>query len=197
MLKKNTAGHSIEHNNTQNLVLIGNMFNGSYASAGTSAPVPGAAGAGPACVIDIGNKWNNDLTPPMPTQPAVASDQVHFVAGPDGIRCRGLRLPIENIGDPRVYTIKSGSASGSVFANTESTGSTTITLPTAASGLSLSFVRARPFALRIRPAGRDAIRGAKPSTGLSLDSDGAAVTLVALGVGVWDIMSERGTVTVN
>jgi hypothetical protein len=62
-------------------------------------------------------------------------------------------------------------------------------------GTEITFVRESSFALRIDPYTTETIRGGGSGKYMSLDSDGANVTLRLVSLNMWEIISSYGTIT--
>jgi hypothetical protein len=77
--------------------------------------------------------------------------------------------------------------------NAGASDTVTFTLPAATQGMRMNFIRIAGYALRIDPDGSEVIRGGGAGKYLSLDSNGASVTLECVTDGTWEIVSSTGT----
>ncbi|OGM25780.1 hypothetical protein A3A76_01610 [Candidatus Woesebacteria bacterium RIFCSPLOWO2_01_FULL_39_23] len=92
---------------------------------------------------------------------------------------------------------------GRTFNNVGALGTVTFTLPTAgASGegpyarnMLVRFVRVDSQTVRVDPASTQVIRGGGSGKYLSLDTDGASVTLLNVKASYWEIIAQTGTVS--
>ena len=176
------SGRSIYHRNSENLIMIGNLMSGNYESTGASGD------SGPACIVDIGNTWGSS--------PVIADNQVQFIVDTDKIQFKGLQPLVRNITGSSYYINYGQSNSGTVFSNKGNTGTATIYLPSAAEGLTFTFIRSSPYTVRLEPIGSETIRGGGAGKYLSLDSNGASITLQALSNdGMWEIISKEGSIS--
>ena len=85
--------------------------------------------------------------------------------------------------------------SGNTFTNSGASATVTALLPASIPNLSFTFIRTASFDLRIDPNGTDTIRGGGAGKYLSLDSDGASVTLRCVSAGTWEIVASHGTIS--
>jgi hypothetical protein len=81
------------------------------------------------------------------------------------------------------------------FTNNGAGGTITFALPDARAGKEYSFHRISPQTVRIDPNGTDVIRGGGAGKYLSLDTNGANVTLRCVVTNTWEILSSYGTLS--
>jgi hypothetical protein len=87
-----------------------------------------------------------------------------------------------------------GAKTGTIQTNTGAASTVTFNLSSAVAGTRYTFVRNNAtYALRIDPSGSETIRGGGAGKYLSLNSDGASVTLACVEAGKWEILSSFGT----
>ncbi len=87
---------------------------------------------------------------------------------------------------------------GRTFTNTGASGTTTASLYNTTAdhvGTEITFVREASQTFRIDPNGTEIIRGGGAGKYMSLDSDGANVTLRLVSPDVWEVISQFGTIT--
>jgi len=174
----------ISHRNNMSIIVMG------CKGSGFSSDMNKSGSHGTVSVIDIGNTWDNEGINP------------DLVAGNDGFNLSQLTSNRVMETGRKIYSIAKTTGftippelSGSIITNQGIGGGTTLVLPTMVNGLTITIIRTASFVIHIDLAiGSDSIRGGAPGKYMSLDSNGAMVTLVALEA-VWEILSKDGTIT--
>lgn len=82
---------------------------------------------------------------------------------------------------------------GKTLTNSGAVATVTAALPAARPNLEFVFIRTDSQVLRVDPNGSETIRGGGAGKYLSLDSDGASVTLKCVSSGLWEIISSTGS----
>jgi hypothetical protein len=170
----------IYHRNNMGITTIGVKGAGGLASDFLVAPF------GTYSIISQGNEW--------------ANESLNVSAAANGVKvCQIDNQNYRFIGLNEFTRQEADSASidadlsGGTFSNNTAVGGVEYSLPTTVVGLKFTFVRISSNYIRLDPNGTEQIRGGGAGKYLSLDSDGANVTLQCVVANIWEIVSTSGT----
>lgn len=139
-------------------------------------------------IISHGNVWGNEAINPI-----YCANKV-FLSQKDNQAFREVGSKKYTQNPNGTYTLIP-EQSGIVISNVGTSGGFVVNLPTATVGLEYSFIRSASFVIVIEPNGSEVIRGGGAGKYLSLDSDGASVTLRCVNSGEWEFVSTYGTIS--
>ena len=170
----------IYHRNNMGLTAIGVKGAGGMASDFLVSPF------GTYSIISHGNEW--------------ANQSLNIAAAANGVKVSQTdNVGYQFVGLSAVCKAEANSTnisqyfSNATFHNNGATGGVTYSLPAGTQGLQYTFLRYASFAVLIDPNGTEIIRGGGAGKYLSLDSNGANVTLRCVVPGIWEIISTNGT----